>query len=308
MRRPAALAAALLAAALLAVSSCASGDGASHDRPSGAAGSGPGGEPGTASPAGPSAADAPAPAPSAPGGPLPGPRDPASLAAALVSAEQAIRDPARPVSRLEEPGRAQQEAYRQLVERPDWLPQVLASVPPWLHPTVRDNVTAGAELRALHKPRTTLPSWRIVPPAPAQELMGHYKAAEEVIGIPWQYLAAIHLVETRMGRIRGTSSAGAQGPMQFLPGTWRIYGHGGDINSNRDSILAAARLLARNGGPGNMSNALFNYNRSRRYVTAVSAYAAQMRSNERAYLGYYHWQVYSRLVDGDRLLPVGYGS
>ncbi len=35
--------------------------------------------------------------------------------------------------------------------------------------------------------------------------------------MPWYYLAAINLIETRMGRIDGLSTAGAQGPMQFLP-------------------------------------------------------------------------------------------
>ena len=46
----------------------------------------------------------------------------------------------------------------------------------------------------------------------------------EEFGIDWTYLASIHLVETRMGRIRGTSVAGAQGPMQFIPATWASYG------------------------------------------------------------------------------------
>lgn len=237
-----------------------------------------------------------------------GPADASSAAAAIIRTETAIRNPDTPAGELEALGEEQQIAYRRLVERPEWMRQVLARVPNALHPTVQANVTAGAELRALTKPRTELPPWRIVAPAPAPELLGYYRAAESQIGVPWQYLAAIHLVETRMGRIRGTSTAGAQGPMQFLPSTWRQYGAGGDINSNRDAILAAARLLARNGAPGNMSNALYNYNRSQRYVTAVTAYAEQMREDERAYLGYYHWQVFYRLVEGDRLLPVGYGT
>lgn len=234
--------------------------------------------------------------------------DAASVAASLADAERAIRDPATGTGELEKAGRVQQDAYRALVDHPDWTPQVLRTVPASLQETVRANVSAGTELRALSKPRTALPPWRIVAPAPARELLGDYKAAEAALGIPWQYLAAIHLVETRMGRIRGTSVAGAQGPMQFIPATWSRYGNGGDINSNRDAIFGAARLLAANGGPGNMGNALYRYNPTPRYVNAVTAYAGQMRGNERVYLGYYHWQVYYRMVDGDRLLPVGFGA
>ena len=231
-----------------------------------------------------------------------------SVAATLAASEVAIRDPATPPTELERLALAQQAAYRQLVEHPEWMDRVLAKVPAALHRTVRANTTAGAELRALTKPRTELPPWRIVAPAPAEELLGYYKATDAQLGVPWQYLAAIHLVETRMGRIRGTSVAGAQGPMQFLPSTWAQYGGGGDINSNRDAILAAGRLLRRNGAPANMAKALFDYNPTPRYVTAETAYAEQIRADERAYLGYYHWQVYYRMVDADRLLPVGYGQ
>ena len=37
-------------------------------------------------------------------------------------------------------------------------------------------------------------------------------------------------------------------------------------------------------------------------MRAVSAYASQLRANPRAFLGYYHWQVFY----GDTLLPEGY--
>ena len=264
----------------------------------------------TAAPSTTAAAAAATTTPERPGGSLTvlGEGDPASIASSIATSESAIRNAATPVGDLERHGIAQQAAYRQLTARQEWLDDVLARLPTGLHATVRANVAAGADLRALTKPRDALPPWRIVAPAPAEELLGYYKAAETELGAPWQYLAAIHLVETRMGRIRGTSTAGAQGPMQFLPATWGQYGAGGDINSNRDSILAAARYLVRNGAPGNMANALFNYNRSDRYVRAVTAYAEQMKADERAYLGYYHWQVYYRMLDGDRLLPVGYGT
>jgi membrane-bound lytic murein transglycosylase B len=224
------------------------------------------------------------------------------LAAQLITAETAIRDPATPAGTLPALGRSQQRAYRALVRHPRLVPRVLAQLPPTLRPVVRVNVLAGSELRKLNGPAGRLPRWRIVAPAPAGQLLAAYRAAQVKLGVAWEYLAAIHLVETRAGRIRGTSSAGAQGPMQFLPSTWRRYGRGGDIQATGDAILAAARLLRANGAPTDMAGALYAYNPSRRYVRAVSAYAGQLRANQRAFLGYYHWQVFY----GDTLLPEGY--
>jgi hypothetical protein len=178
-------------------------------------------------------------------------------------------------------------------------------VPEPLRGTVEANVAAGRELRALNgpvEPDRPLPKWHIVAPDPAEELVPIYKAAGAAAGgVPWEYLAAIHLVETRMGRIKGDSTAGAQGPMQFIPSTWAVYGRGGDITSNRDSIYAAARFLRATGAPADMARALRAYNNSARYVRAVTAYAEQMAADERAYLGYHAWQVYY----GTRLLPEG---
>jgi membrane-bound lytic murein transglycosylase B len=224
------------------------------------------------------------------------------LAAQFTTAETAIRDPATPAGKLPALGRSQQRAYRALVRHPRLIPQVLGQLSPRLRRTVKANVLAGRELRKLSRPARRLPRWRIVAPAPAGQLLAAYRAAGARLAVPWEYLAAIHLVETRMGRIRGTSSAGAQGPMQFLPSTWKRYGRGGDIQSTGDAILAAARLLRANGAPADMAAALYAYNPSRRYVRAVSAYAGQLRANPRAYLGYYHWQVFY----GDTLLPEGY--
>ncbi len=229
----------------------------------------------------------------------------AALASTLVEAETAIRNPATPVSRMPELGRAQQQAYRNLVAHPEWEAEVMALVPERLHSTVQANLAAGRELSALTPappPDSPLPKWRIVAPEPAETLLPLYKAAGAAAGgVPWQYLAAIHLVETRMGRIKGDSTAGAQGPMQFIPSTWAIYGQGGDITSNRDAIYAAARYLRATGAPSDMARALRAYNNSARYVRAITHYAEQMVADERAYLGYHAWQVYY----GTRLLPEG---
>jgi len=241
--------------------------------------------------------------------PAPAERSPASAPARaraerITTAERAIRDPATPAGQLADLGRGQQEAYRAIARKPRLLHEVLPLVAPTLRGVARANATAGIELRALSRPRADrpLPHWRVVAPAPAAELLADYQAAGRKQGVPWQYLAAIHLVETRLGRIRGTSSAGAKGPMQFLPPTWRRYGAGGDIDATRDAIMAAARFLRAHGAPTHMRAALFAYNRSSRYVRAITAYAEQLRADQRAFLGYYHWQVYF----GDVLLPEGY--
>ncbi len=152
-----------------------------------------------------------------------------------------------------------------------------------------------------------LPAWRIVRPAPARTLLAAYRAAEKRFGVDWNYLAAINLVETGMGRIRGTSVAGAQGPMQFIPSTWEIYGRG-DINEPRDAILAAGRFLADQGftRPGGVAGALYRYNNSTAYVRGVTLLAERMERNPRAFHGYYHWQIYYLTIRGSILLPEGY--
>lgn len=233
--------------------------------------------------------------------------DPDALAAQIRTAEAAIADPATPPDELRRQAHIQQVAYRKLASDAAVREAVLPRLSTELRVVAETNLTANMKLRALIKePKTSLPPWRIVPPAPPDELLGYYKEAEADLGVPWYYLASIHLVETRMGRIRGNSDANAQGPMQFLPSTWEQYGNGGDIQSNKDAIAAAARYLKRNGAPNDMRNALFNYNRDVRYVDAVLAFGDRMRADERAYYGYHQWQVYYVTTVGDVWLPEGY--
>lgn len=186
--------------------------------------------------------------------------------------------------------------------------RVTARLRPATARSTRSDVRAAGFLLAMSSPQPKLPRWRIVAPPPPAKLLGLYRRAQRRTGVPWSHLAAIHLVETRMGRIRGTSTAGALGPMQFLPTTWDLYGAGGDINDPRDAILAAARLLKHHGAPGDMAGALWHYNPSDNYVGAVLAYASSMRRSATAYAGYWHWRVLYTHIRGTHVLPVGYPS
>jgi hypothetical protein len=234
------------------------------------------------------------------------PRTPRDAATRITAIERALRDPATPPGELPALAWEQAVIYGRLAREPMWLTEVSASVPADIAPIVAANTGAASSLTRLVDPPVTLPSWRIVTPPPPEELLGYYREAEMASGIPWQYLAAINLVETRMGRIVGDSSAGAQGPMQFIPSSWEAFGAGGDVHDPRDAILAAGRYLAAAGGPSDMRAAIFAYNHSDAYVDAVTRYASMMQADERAYLGYYHWPVNYRTVDGLFLLPEGY--
>lgn len=83
-----------------------------------------------------------------------------------------------------------------------------------------------------------------------------YKQAGSRFGVPWEILYGVHLVETglRDGAISSGYGTGAQGPMQFMPGTWAAYGIDGngdgnvDINSAVDAIFGAANYIALHGG------------------------------------------------------------
>lgn len=233
--------------------------------------------------------------------------EPASLAAQIATAEHTIRDALSTDWAVAEAALAQQVAYRQLGAHPEWDEPVLAALPQELRSTALRNAAARREFRGMHTKLTaTLPAWRIVEPVPADELLTLYREAEAAFGIPWRYLAAINLVETGTGRIRGTSSAGAQGPMQFLPATWAAYGAGGDINDTRDAIMGAARYLGANNGAADIDHALFRYNHSDRYVRGVKLYADLIAEHPRSLLGYYHWGIWYLTDQGDVYLPVGY--
>ena len=237
--------------------------------------------------------------------------EPVALAEQIVQAEMAIRDPNTTPEVLAAAGRLQQVAYRRLGENPAWEQEVFAHTPPELHESIWRQATARREFRAMHtRLGENLPAWRIVEPLPAEELLAIYREAEARFGVPWNVLAAVNLVETAMGRIVGLSSAGAQGPMQFMPPTWEAYGMGGDVWDTHDAVMGAANYLAANGGnrgtADGVANALFHYNRSNHYVRGVMHYAEVMRLEPHTFLGLHAWPVMFATAHGDIVLPTGY--
>ena len=250
------------------------------------------------------------PRPTAPNGRpiLTRPATPAAVAQELVETDRALRRPGATTAEQAEAGRRQQLAYGALIARAEWDQPVADAVPAELRPRIAATVKAQRAYGNIPSgfAPTRVPAWEIVAPEPLEKLLASYREAERATGIGWHYLAAINMVETGFGRIRGLSSAGAQGPMQFLPSTWNEPGIGrGDINDPHDSIQAAARYLVRRGGPADMRKALFGYNNHNSYVEGVSLTAEVIRTDEHALAGFYNWEIYFSSGRGSLWLPAG---
>jgi hypothetical protein len=162
-----------------------------------------------------------------------------------------------------------------------------------LRPAERDDVLARYDLNRLSA--ASPPQVGGVSFGPARHasvLQSYYLEAERRFGIRWQLLAAINFVESDFGRARTTARADAQGPMQFERATWRAYGLGGNVYDAHDAILAAANLLAQNGGRTDERRALSHYNLSPLYWDAVLHYAHRMATIKPAFREYYAWKLY----------------
>jgi membrane-bound lytic murein transglycosylase B len=230
----------------------------------------------------------------------------AELAVAINAAQARIDQSSSAPAQLARAGQLEQSATAALAGEPSAARRAtFADLSRAAAATMRANLAAAGALSDLSTAPRRLPRWHIIQPPPPNELLGYYRAAGARFGVPWQDLAAIELIETRMGRVQGVSSAGALGPMQFMPATWARYGSG-RIDNQRDAIRSAARYLAANGARRDLPAALYDYNNSLSYVHAVEDYATLMRANPRAYLGYYYWQVVYDRRGGPVILPAGY--
>jgi membrane-bound lytic murein transglycosylase B len=161
----------------------------------------------------------------------------------------------------------------------------------------RDAVTAHRELVSITPP-LGLKAVRVGPAAPPAYLLRFYREGERRFGVPWNVLAAVNFVESAFGKLRSASAAGAQGPMQFMPSSWRAYGLGGNVHDPHDAILGAANYLRVAGAHDSLRRALHTYNPSRFYVDAVLRYARQIRIDLDNFYELYSWQVYVKTGSG----------
>ncbi len=239
-----------------------------------------------------------APAPD-PARPIPQTAD--AVAADLTATQRAVREQVRAWRRDGDPAAGDappalaalaaraERIHRELAPRRRRTARVLPLLPPRIRAEARDTIAARRALDVLNAPRpgTKPPKIRTGPPEPADVLRRHYRQAGRRSGVSAILLAAVNLIESDFGRVRNESVAGAQGPMQFMPSTWESYGRGGDIQDPRDAILAAGRFLAAAGAATSESGALYRYNPSQLYVTAVSRYARIMRRDPLALYALY---------------------
>lgn len=110
------------------------------------------------------------------------------------------------------------------------------------------------------------------------------QSAELCPGLSWTVLAAIAEIESGDGANDGPSTAGAEGPMQFLPSTWAIWGTDGfgptgtpEIENPLDAVPSAARMLCADGAASSatLAGAIFDYNHATWYVDEVLALASE---------------------------------
>ena len=235
------------------------------------------------------------------------------FATQLSRSHATMTDPDASAAERQGAGTEYQLLLRELADRPDLDEAVLNTAEPAAQPALTAIVRARQFLQERSAARAPtplpdeLPAWTVNDPESVDTLLAHYAEAESLTGIPWYWLAAIHLQETRMGRIEGVSSAGATGPMQFLPTTWAQCCTG-DPTVSRDAIIGAATYLMQSGGPDDMAAAVFQYNPNDGYVAVVTAYAESLRAEPELYSGYHAFQVFFGTSAGTVRLPIGYSE
>src|SRR4051794_3093422 len=176
-------------------------------------------------------------APPPPGAPIP--REPATLAARLEQTTRSLDETVdtwrasgarRPPDDVTLYALYQQRIVILLTEKPTLSHDVLARLRSKEARPLRTELAARRELRRLSTPRPRS-AFRTGPAEPATSLRAYYGASQRRFGVAWNVLAAVNFVESAFNKLRNASTAGAPGPMQIIPSTWRGYRLGRERHS-----------------------------------------------------------------------------
>jgi len=244
-------------------------------------------------------------APPRPKAPIPS--DPAALAQSLAGTTDELRaaidrwvpKSSAPPTDVELLALYQQRIYRRLAQDKQLAQLTLPRLPRKLAAMSADFLVSQRELYRLTPP-IGVRTIRVGPARSAGLLLQYYRDAQDRFDVPWNVLAAVNFVESKFGKLRSASAADAQGPMQFLPATWRRYGLGGNVHDAHDAILGAANYLHASGATQHMRRALHAYNPSHSYVDAVLRYSRRIGADPTTYFTLYNWQVFVKTPRGDR--------
>ena len=236
------------------------------------------------------------------------PRTPAAVAQVLTATSSDLRGAigrwelksASPTNDVVLYALFQQRLYRLLARDSKLSSSVLALLQPALRAKSLDLLAAQRELYRLTPPLPSQARIKVGPSPPAATLLSYYREAQRRFGVQWNVLAAVNFVESKFGKLRNASAAGAQGPMQFMPATWKRYGLGGNVHDPHDAVLGAANYLHASGAPRNLRRALHAYNPSPVYVDAVLRYARRLQADRTLFYELYSWQVFLKTRNGDR--------
>ena len=244
--------------------------------------------------------------PPVPDAPLP--RAPVAVAEVLSSTSADLREAiarwapksAPPPSDVVRYALFQQRLYRLLARDTKLAHGSLPLLAPPLRAKSRDLLVAQRELYRLTPPLPGRARIKVGASPPAAALLSYYREAQRRFRVQWSVLAAVNFVESKFGKLRNASAAGAQGPMQFIPATWKRYGLGGNVHDPHDAVLGAASYLRASGAPRNLRRALRAYNPSPLYVDAVLRYARRLQADRTLFYELYSWQVFLKTPRGDR--------
>ncbi len=215
----------------------------------------------------------------------------------IVAAERAIADPGP--GRRSSPPRDTSSRWptASSATRPGWDDRVRAALPGDLVRVVRDNVASRRAFRSMH-PQATSDLATSCPPGGS---CGRRR------------LARCGGVRRGRGPLRrGLELSGGDQPRRDRPrpdpghvggrrpGADAVHPeHLGDLRPGRHQLGPATRSSPRAGSsdqgftrPGGRAEALYRYNNSTAYVRGVTLLAEVMERRPRAFLGYYHWQIY----------------